>query len=83
MGLRYDPPLLALEFNAPADDLVMRKDIPLPDAGELAGLVADVADDACSQAILDALLEKHARGCVWFFCFLGGFFSRRRADVST
>ena len=43
VGVRYDPPLLALEWKG--DGKTLRKDIPFPEVTELAALVAEVADD--------------------------------------
>lgn len=58
VGVRYDPPLLALEFSDEAG-VVHRKDIPFPDADELAAVVAEVDDEMCAAAVLDTLVDKH------------------------
>ncbi|KAH8052931.1 hypothetical protein JL721_10750 [Aureococcus anophagefferens] len=44
VGIRYDPPLLALEFKDAAET-VLRKDIPFPEVEELAAVVAEIDDD--------------------------------------
>ena len=57
----YDPPLLALEWTSPkTGDAVLRKDIPFPEAGYLASLVAEVDDALCAAAVLDDLVSKNA-----------------------
>ena len=58
VGIRYDPPLLALEFKDAAET-VLRKDIPFPEVEELAAVVAEIDDDMCALAVLDNLLDKH------------------------
>ena len=72
VGIRYDPPLLALEFKDEAD-VVLRKDIPFPEVEELAAVVAEVDDDMCAQAVLDNLLDKHRN-----FLNFEKYFSKRQ-----
>ena len=61
VGVRYDPPLLALEWKG--DEKTLRKDIPFPEVTELAALVAEVADDECAAAVLDHMVKTH--GAQW------------------
>jgi hypothetical protein len=59
VGVRYDPPLLALEWKG--DGKTLRKDIPFPEVTELAALVAEVADDECAAAVLDHMVKTHGQ----------------------
>ena len=59
VGVRYDPPLLALEWKG--DGKTLRKDIPFPEVTELASLVAEVADDECAAAVLDHMVKTHGQ----------------------
>jgi hypothetical protein len=61
VGVRYDPPLLALEWKG--DGKTLRKDSPFPEVTELAALVAEVADDECAAAVLDHMVKTH--GAQW------------------
>jgi len=72
VGVRYDPPLLALEWKG--DDKTLRKDIPFPEVTELASLVAEVADDECAAAVLDHMVATH--GSQWLD--FDAFFSRKQ-----
>ena len=72
VGVRYDPPLLALEWKG--DDKTLRKDIAFPEVTELAALVAEVADDECAAAVLDHMVTTHGQQWLDF----EKFFSRKQ-----